>query len=202
MRAAGVSPSSSHLRAICNYPESRFSGWFERQTKPCSQSAESPSVSSEASSIWTTTAKACYPNGSDGDSVEQFEARSQATFYSLAASQTRLRGSGKLGRPNFRADSLSELGISYIVRSSLSSGKRAPSGVMGALGTDPISSVTSRVGSAVEVEEAFASGRTEGRALVRRVSRGLEVLDLYCGTGGFALNAAIGGARSSLGVRG
>ena len=95
IRAARVSPSSWHLRAICNYLESRLAGWFEQQTKPCSQSAESPSVSSEASSAWTTTAKACNPNGNDGESTEQSETNSKTKYYSIAVSQTRLRGSGK-----------------------------------------------------------------------------------------------------------
>ena len=171
IRAARVSPSSWHLRAICNYLESRLAGWFEQQTKPCSQSAESPSVSSEASSAWTTTAKACNPNGRDGDRAEQFETNSKPTSYSLAVSQTRLRGSGKVSRPNFLADSLSELGISYTVRSSLPSGERARLGVMGALGTDPISSPISLIGSVIEGKETFAPGRTKGRALVRRLSR-------------------------------
>lgn len=51
-----------------------------------------------------------------------------------------------------------------------------------------------------EEEAAFAPGRMKARALVGEVSRGLEVLDLYCGTGGFALNAAKKGARSVWGV--
>ena len=55
--------------------------------------------------------------------------------------------------------------------------------------------------AAAEEREAFAPGRAGGKAVVRRVSHGLEVLDLYCGTGGFAMNAAVGKARSALGVR-
>ncbi|CAM9589579.1 unnamed protein product, partial [Hapterophycus canaliculatus] len=55
---------------------------------------------------------------------------------------------------------------------------------------------------AMEQREAFfAPGRADAKALVRKLSPGLDVLDLCCGTGGFALNAAAGRARSVLGVR-
>ncbi|CAN0421262.1 unnamed protein product, partial [Scytosiphon promiscuus] len=38
-------------------------------------------------------------------------------------------------------------------------------------------------------EAFFAPGRADAKALVRKLSPGLDVLDLCCGTGGFALNA-------------
>ncbi|MCS7258897.1 MAG: class I SAM-dependent rRNA methyltransferase [candidate division WOR-3 bacterium] len=38
------------------------------------------------------------------------------------------------------------------------------------------------------------------RAKVQRLSKGLEVLDVFCYSGGFALNAALGGAKSVLGI--
>ncbi|MFQ3621642.1 MAG: class I SAM-dependent rRNA methyltransferase [Spirochaetales bacterium] len=40
----------------------------------------------------------------------------------------------------------------------------------------------------------------ENRAKIAELSRGKEVWDLYCYTGGFALSAALGGAKSVLGV--
>ncbi len=54
------------------------------------------------------------------------------------------------------------------------------------------------------LEEAHKTGsfldQRENRALVRRLARGRVVLDCCCYTGGFALNAAAGGAESVCGV--
>jgi len=42
----------------------------------------------------------------------------------------------------------------------------------------------------------FYLDQRDNRALLREISRGRDVLDCFCYTGGFALNAAAGGARS------
>ena len=42
----------------------------------------------------------------------------------------------------------------------------------------------------------FYADQRDSRALVRSLAAGKHVLDLYCFTGGFALNAALGGAAS------
>lgn len=40
----------------------------------------------------------------------------------------------------------------------------------------------------------------ENRSMIRRLARGRRVLDVFCYTGGFSLNAAIGGAQQVVGV--
>jgi S-adenosylmethionine-dependent methyltransferase len=51
------------------------------------------------------------------------------------------------------------------------------------------------------VPAGFYADQRDSRALVQRLSVGKRVLDLCCYTGGFALNAAIGGASSVTGDR-
>ncbi|KAK9821840.1 hypothetical protein WJX74_003253 [Apatococcus lobatus] len=46
----------------------------------------------------------------------------------------------------------------------------------------------------------FYADQRDSRALVRTLAAGKHVLDLYCFTGGFALNAALGGAASVRGL--
>ncbi len=46
----------------------------------------------------------------------------------------------------------------------------------------------------------FYADQRENRALVRTLARGRRVLDLFCYSGGFSLNAAAGGATEVLGV--
>lgn len=46
----------------------------------------------------------------------------------------------------------------------------------------------------------FYCDQRENRLLVRGLARGRRVLDAYCYTGGFALNAALGGAASVVGI--
>lgn len=113
------------------------------------------------------------------------------------------RGEGDARRPSVRTDALAELGLSYAV-TSLRRGAANPAVVADASPghVTGLMVVSAGDAAAAEEKEAFAPGRTEAKALVRRLSRGLDVLDLYCGTGGFALNAAAGGARSARGVRG
>jgi 23S rRNA (cytosine1962-C5)-methyltransferase len=46
----------------------------------------------------------------------------------------------------------------------------------------------------------FYCDQRDNRLMIRRLARGRRVLDLYCYTGGFAINAAIGGASEVLAV--
>ena len=46
----------------------------------------------------------------------------------------------------------------------------------------------------------FYADQRDSRALIRSLAAGKHVLDLYCYTGGFALNAALGGAASVTGA--
>lgn len=46
----------------------------------------------------------------------------------------------------------------------------------------------------------FYADQRDSRALVQRLAAGKRVLDLCCYTGGFALNAAIGGASTVTGA--
>ncbi|CAM9433702.1 unnamed protein product [Ectocarpus sp. 4 AP-2014] len=160
MRAAGAPPAFRHLRALCNYPEDRFSAWLERIVLDA-----------------------------DGSS-------SPATAFS-AASPPRPRPGRRLGgdvddppTSSLSTTSLAELGLTYAAatRNASRRQRREAAGVA--------------AGAAEEQRAAFffAPGRAEVKALVRKLARGLDVLDLMCGTGGFALNAAAGGARSVIGV--
>lgn len=189
MRAGGVSPSFTHLRAICNYPDYRFPGWLDRVLAAAGVAGSSIRSSS----------------GSDTD------ATSDSTTMRVK-SQTRgaLASIAPPARPSVRADTLAELGISYAVlppRKRRSPAASAPSisspktGVSMTVLLDSPGIVASATVAGEEEGEAFAPGRMKARGLVGEVSRGLEVLDLYCGTGGFALNAAKNGARSAWGVR-
>ena len=46
---------------------------------------------------------------------------------------------------------------------------------------------------------SFYCDQRETRAIIKQLSKGKSVLDLYCYTGAFALNAALGGAASVVG---
>lgn len=46
----------------------------------------------------------------------------------------------------------------------------------------------------------FFLDQKDNRLIVRRISKDLKVLDCYCNLGGFALNAAFGGAKSVVGI--
>ncbi|CAD7700366.1 unnamed protein product [Ostreobium quekettii] len=46
----------------------------------------------------------------------------------------------------------------------------------------------------------FYMDQRDSRAVIRRLAKGQEVLDVYCYSGGFAINAALGGARGVVGV--
>lgn len=46
----------------------------------------------------------------------------------------------------------------------------------------------------------FYLDQRDNRALIRGLARGKRVLDAYCFTGGFAINAALGGAKEVLGI--
>lgn len=46
----------------------------------------------------------------------------------------------------------------------------------------------------------FFLDQKENRLFVRRIAKDLNVLDCYCNLGGFALNSALGGAKSVIGV--
>lgn len=111
-----------------------------------------------------------------------------------------------------RTETFAELGISYAAvppRRARSPAITAATREAMAVANSARVNMKAPAGSAAMVstattadeEQAFAPGRTEARALVGELASGLEVLDLYCGTGGFALNAARNGARSVLGVR-
>lgn len=113
--------------------------------------------------------------------------------------------------PSVRTDTLAESGIIYHVNSQRKTTEEAASTIVveaTTAGSMASAGVTvtrfaslSLTAVAEDRMEAFAPGRVVGKEVVRRISRGLNVLDLYCGTGGFAMNAAVGGARSVLGVR-
>lgn len=179
MRAAGVSPTFRHLRAICTYPDVRFAPWVAKLAGSPRPSASSSSNSGPATTATVPDAKAVPSFDFDGGAVVATTAVTAPQGLALRRGR-RLRGEPP--RPSVRTNSLAELGLSYAV-----SPRRR--GAVAALS------------AAEEEREAFAPGRAGGKAVVRRVSRGLEVLDLYCGTGGFAMNAAVGKARSALGVR-
>lgn len=162
MRAAGAPPAFRHLRALCNYPEDRFSAWLERLVFDADDSCSPATASSAASS----------PRPRPG---------------------RRLGGDADDSPPSsLTTTSLAELGITYTAATRNAPRRRTPAAAAG-----------SASGEAPEQREAFffATGRAEVKALVRKLARGLDVLDLMCGTGGFALNAAAGGARSVIGVR-
>lgn len=186
MRAAGISPTYRHLRAICTFPDVRFSSWMEKLAGSFRPAVSKSSSSSSRRSGDSTTAVTT----PIAKAVLSFDVDSGAIATTIAGATTPQglsprRGRwlrGDLPRPSVHTKSLAELGISYTV----SSRRR---GAVAALS------------AAAEEREAFAPGRAGGKAVVRRVSRGLEVLDLFCGTGGFAMNAAVGKARSALGVR-
>ena len=165
MRDAGVSPAFSDLRAICNYTESRFSDWLERHTNPIPHGAASSSINREALPSRTAASKTTDSKGAGDVGSDAEAAGLQSQPY-----RSVVRGSGEAARPSFRADSLAELGISYAVRSLFPNGERVPSAAaMGASGKASIPPTRSSLGSAVAGEEAFAPGRTRGRALVRKV---------------------------------
>lgn len=192
MRAAGILPAFQHLRSICNYPDARFDDWLVRLA-PAAATASAAAEKAVAPAAPTVIVEAPI---SAADSNLSTAAALPGTLPRGRGRQ--LRGAGDNARPSVRADSLAELGVSYAV---------SPRPAGGVAADDAESGITSDIGlmessqaGAAEERGAFAPGRTDGKALVRRVSRGLEVLDLYCGTGGFALNAAVGGARSVLGV--
>lgn len=178
MRAAGVSPTFRHLRAICTYPDVRFAPWVAKLAGS-SRPAASSSTNGPATAVTAPNAKAAPSFDLDDGAVV---AATAVTAPQGLAPRRGRRLRGEPPRPSVRTNSLAELGLSYTV-----SPRRR--GAVAALS------------AAAEEREAFAPGRTGGKAVVRRVSRGLEVLDLYCGTGGFAMNAAVGKARSALGVR-
>lgn len=196
MRAAGAPPSFRHLRPLCNYPEERFAAWLKKIVASTAATAAAAALPSSTASTLTPPR----PRG------------------------RRLGGESGIPRPSVRATSLAELGISYTagVRSHSISSRRASSqaaaatepavppasvsaagggGGMGREGSAAAAAVA-KMKQAVEQRDAFfAPGRADAKALVRKLSPGLDVLDLCCGTGGFALNAAAGKARSVLGVR-
>lgn len=178
MRAAGVSPTFRHLRAICTYPDVRFAPWVAKLAGS-SRSATSSSSSGPATTATVPNAKAAPSLDFDGGTVVASTAVTATQGLALRRGR-RLRGEPP--RPSVRTNSLAELGLSYTVSPRRRGAVAASS-------------------AAEEEREAFAPGRAGGKAVVRRVSHGLEVLDLYCGTGGFAMNAAVGKARSALGVR-
>lgn len=171
MRAAGAPPAFPHLRALCTYPDERFAAWFERVV--AAASPPPPSPPGKTSTLTTPTPRRP-PRG------------------------RRLRGVGDPPRPSVRTTSLAELGISYAVSggSSSSSRRAAAAATVAATAVTPNTEAVAQ-----EVEACFAPGRADAKLLVRKLSQGLDVLDLCCGTGGFALNAAAGKARSVLGVR-
>lgn len=179
MRAAGAPPSFRHLRPLCNYPEERFAAWFE---KIVASTAATAALASSSSSPALALTPPRPPRG------------------------RRLGGVGGTPQPSVSATSLAELGISYIagVRIHRVSSRRASSPLAKAAepAAAPTVATTIKTKQDVEQREAFfAPGRADAKALVRKLSPGLDVLDLCCGTGGFALNAAAGKARSVLGVR-
>ncbi|CBN80236.1 conserved unknown protein [Ectocarpus siliculosus] len=160
MRAAGAPPAFRHLRALCNYPEDRFSAWLERIVLDADDSSSPATASS-------------------------------------AVSPSRPRPGRRLGgdaddppTSSLSTTSLAELGLTYAA-ATMNAPRRQRREAAGAA-----------AGEAEEQRAAFffAPGRAEVKALVRKLARGLDVLDLMCGTGGFALNAAAGGARSVIGV--
>lgn len=51
-----------------------------------------------------------------------------------------------------------------------------------------------------EEKVLFRIDQRESRVLIRRLSKGLRVLDLCCCAGGFSINAAIGGAKEVTGI--
>lgn len=190
MRAAGLLPAFPHLRAVCTYPEERFGAWLERTAAAAAVAAES--LLGDRSAPPPRPPRGRRPSGV-GDGAP---------------------------RPSIRTTSLAELGLTYAVRGSGSGSSlrrrqlqeqrqrqprpRRREGAPAAEAEEGSAETAAMMAAAAAAEERdafFAPGRAEVKALVRRLSRGLDVLDLCCGTGGFALNAAAGKARSALGVR-
>ncbi|CAN0340037.1 unnamed protein product [Ectocarpus sp. 6 AP-2014] len=162
MRAAGAPPAFRHLRALCNYPEDRFSAWLERIVLDAGGSASPATASSAASPSRPRPGRRL--GGGDADDPPT---------------------------SSLSTTSLAELGLTYAA-ATRNAPRRQRREAAGAA-----------AGEAEERQRAtffFAPGRAEVKALVRKLARGLDVLDLMCGTGGFALNAAAGGARSVIGV--
>lgn len=206
----------AHLRTICNYTEERFATWFDRQKTHLEMTTASLAAAAAVAPTKTKTkTKATATTGAataatmlvktvaiDAPHVGGGSREAAAVAPSVIPAPKALRGrrlsgaDSNGGRPSVRADSLAELGITYTV-SAARPRVGAATGSMRSVAAGVEVGARSGVGE----EEAFAPGRAEAKRLVGQVSRGLEVLDLYCGTGGFALNAASGMARSALGVR-
>lgn len=201
IKATGMTPSFAHLRAICVYTEDRFVRWLGR-VSPAATTATPNGDTVPQTVIKATTTSL--------PSLQTTHPSTTATTTAITTTATNRRGRQRppplsLDNPrqgSVRVDILTELGISYAVNPSKR--KRLPfsapprSAGVGVVTTLAVGS--SAMLAAAGEQETFAPGRTEARALVGQVSRGLNVLDLYCGTGSFALNAAKNGARSALGV--
>ena len=220
MRAAGVPPAFAHLRARCTYPEERFSVWLDR----IAAAADAAAAAAAASPLGETPLPPPPPprgrrlGGGAGDasapSVRTTSVAELGIAYAVRS------GSGS-SRPRRAAAAAAASPTPVVPQPSSkcngngngngngNDGGDGDGGVEAAARSTTATVTGKKAGTASAPREAaegreffFAPGRAEVKALVRKLSRGLDVLDLCCGTGGFALNAAAGKARSALGVRG
>ncbi|CAM9621727.1 unnamed protein product [Discosporangium mesarthrocarpum] len=197
MHKAGIPPTFAHLRIICTKTEPDFSVWILKMIKGAQHASANgrPARASPAGPHGLPPhPKALSPPQPGSKTVKLTQGR-----------PLRVTQNDDLhGVPGARRVGIckvAELGISYrVVEADLGGWPSAPSPRAPRVVSEGGDGSGLGLGLGVGVGEAFWPGRKDARALVREVGQGLRVLDLHCGTGGFALNAAKGGANSVLGV--